>query len=78
MAPNKPYWIDQVKEVDPEEAQVLHVLGVEVFHDCSKIARDMWYRAPFFEALIDDWDFEDIDEGWLEVYYVRRGDDDKR
>ena len=80
MAPNKPSWIDQVKEVDAEEAEVLHALGVDVFLDWEP-----FYVAPYLQSLdsngahraVLDFGKRKVDFG-TGLFYVRRGDDDKR
>ena len=76
MAPNKPSWIDQVKEVDAEEAEVLHALGVDVFLDWEP-----FYEAPYLQSL-DATGTLDFGKRKVAVgtglFYVRRGDDDKR
>lgn len=79
MAPNKPSWIDQVKEVDAEEAEVLWRLGVPVFPDWVPFVRVN--KLPVVRAIEDEEDFNFCKRQVAEqngFFYVRRGDDDKR
>ena len=80
---DKPSWINQVKEVDVEEAKVLLAIGIEVWWDYCTVAA-AWDDGPFETGqlfspasltLADS--FGNADEGWChKVIYVALGSED--
>ena len=76
----KPPWINEVKEIDRDEAEVLLSLGLDVWVDFADNDHlDGWERIPFNPSMIADMgrvkhNYDYPGPQWdHRVYYVRSG-----
>ena len=76
---DKPSWINQVKEVDVEEMEVLVRLGVKVWHDYAD-SPDWWDSSPFLRQVQgpEDLFYAKISQSKYKsvVFYVALGSED--
>ena len=75
---DKPPWINEVKEIDREEAIVLLNLGVPVWRDYSKVDGSVgWMMDPFGELatlMCHTQAIPDKAMEWYDVFYVKPGE----
>ena len=73
---DKPPWINEVKEIDREEAIVLLNLGVPVYQDCAR--RDGRTDWCYYKNMVDQVDLESEvmkpDPRYIDIFFVLPGE----
>ena len=71
---DKPPWINEVKEIDREEAIVLISLGVPVGMDYYRVDKYGWDDRPRYDMLLSEGDVPAEDRRFVDVFYVKPGE----
>ena len=71
---DKPPWINEVKEIDREEAIVLLSLGVPVFMDFVLVGSGEWDEMPDDTPLSGPANIPQLDDSFIDIFYVKPGE----
>ena len=74
---DKPSWINQVKEVDVDEAKVLLALGLTIGHDWKYVGSQWASDFPFeYTAGVRALEFDCSPDFATQAFYVALGSED--